>query len=103
MKHLIEQPARVRTTVDLPRELLDRSREVVDRGLAKNQNTLFTAALADYLDQHGRAHRADEIPPAEFWSAAATHATADDQAALGDAADALGLLSHAAVQGGRFA
>jgi len=54
VKHLIEQPARVRTTVDLPRELLDRSREVVDRGLAKNQNTLFTAALADYLDQLDR-------------------------------------------------
>ena len=27
--------------------------------------------LADYLDQHGRAHRASQIPPAEFWSAAA--------------------------------
>jgi hypothetical protein len=51
VKHLIEQPVRVRTTVDLPRELLDRSKSVVDRGLAKNQNTLFTAALADYLDQ----------------------------------------------------
>ena len=24
--------------------------------------------LADYLDQHGRAHRAVQIPPAEFWS-----------------------------------
>jgi hypothetical protein len=51
VKHLIEQPVRVRTTVDLPRELLVRSRSVVDRGLVKNQNTLFTAALADYLDQ----------------------------------------------------
>lgn len=51
MKHLIDQPVRIRTTVDLPRELLDRSRSVVDRGLVKNQNTLFTAALADYLDQ----------------------------------------------------
>jgi metal-responsive CopG/Arc/MetJ family transcriptional regulator len=51
VKHLIDQPVRVRTTVDLPRELLDRSKEVVDRGLAKNQNMLFTAALADYLDQ----------------------------------------------------
>src|SRR6185312_1485786 len=29
--------------------------------------------LADYLDQHGRAHRAGQIPPAEFWSAAAAH------------------------------
>ena len=51
MKHLIDQPVRVRTTVDLPRDLLDRSRRVVDRGQAKNQNMLFTAALADYLDQ----------------------------------------------------
>ncbi len=54
MKHLIEQPARIRTTVDLPRELLDRSRDIVDRGLAKNQNSLFTTALADYLDQLDR-------------------------------------------------
>jgi metal-responsive CopG/Arc/MetJ family transcriptional regulator len=51
VKHLIDQPVRVRTTVDLPRDLLDRSRSVVDRGLAKNQSTLFTAAIADYLDQ----------------------------------------------------
>ncbi len=51
MKHLIDQPVRVRTTVDLPRDLLDRSRSIVDRGLAKNQNVLFTAAIADYLDQ----------------------------------------------------
>ena len=51
MKHLIDQPERVRTTVDLPRELLDRSRSIVDRKLAKNQNALFTAALAEYLDQ----------------------------------------------------
>jgi hypothetical protein len=51
VKHLIDQPAKVRTTVDLPRELLDRSRDLVDRGLAKSQTTLFTAALADYIDQ----------------------------------------------------
>lgn len=51
MKHLIEPPDRVRTTVDLPRDLLDRSRNVVDRKLAKNQNVLFTAALAEYLDR----------------------------------------------------
>lgn len=51
MKHLIDQPVRVRTTVDLPRELLDRSQDAVDRKLAKNKNTLFTAALSDYLDQ----------------------------------------------------
>ena len=39
--------------------------------------------LADYLDQHGRAHRASRIPPAEFWSAAAAHAAPGDQAELG--------------------
>ena len=51
--------------------------------------------LADYLDQHGRAHRASQIPPAEFWSAAAAHAAPGDQAALGDAADARGLYRDA--------
>ena len=52
--------------------------------------------LADYLDQHGRAHRASQIPPAEFWSAAAAHAAPSDQAALGDAAHARGLYRDAA-------
>jgi len=52
--------------------------------------------LADYLDQHGRAHRASQIPPAEFWSAAAAHATPGDQTALGDAANARGLFRDAA-------
>jgi hypothetical protein len=32
--------------------------------------------LADYLDQYGRAHRAADIPPPEFWAAAATTASA---------------------------
>ena len=52
--------------------------------------------LADYLDQHGRAHRASQIPPAGFWPAAAAHAAPGDQAALGDAADARGLYRDAA-------
>jgi hypothetical protein len=52
--------------------------------------------LADYLDQHGRALRADQIPPAEFWSAAAAHAAPGDQAQLGDAAWARGLYRDAA-------
>jgi len=51
--------------------------------------------LADYLDQHGRAHRASQIPPAEFWIAVATHAAPGDQAALGRAADARGLYRDA--------
>ena len=52
--------------------------------------------LADYLDQHGRAHRASQIPPAEFWSAATAHAAPADQAALGAAAHARGLYRDAA-------
>ena len=52
--------------------------------------------LADYLDQYGRAHRASQIPPVEFWSAAAAHAALDDQAALGGAAQARGLYRDAA-------
>ena len=52
--------------------------------------------LADYLDQHGRAHRSSQIPPAEFWDAAAAHATLGDQAELGDAAHARGLYRDAA-------
>jgi hypothetical protein len=52
--------------------------------------------LADYLDQHGRAHRASQIPPVEFWAAAAAHAAPGDQAALGKAADDRGLYRDAA-------
>ena len=52
--------------------------------------------LADYLDQHGRAHRKNQIPPAGFWAAAAGHTFPGDQAALGDAADARGLYRDAA-------
>ncbi|MFE2823391.1 hypothetical protein ACFXGZ_09740, partial [Streptomyces sp. NPDC059271] len=46
--------------------------------------------LADYLDQHGR-HRADEMPPVAFWTAAAIHAHPADLTALGNAAWARGL------------
>ena len=52
--------------------------------------------LADYLDQHGRAHRKGQIPPADFWAAAADHAFPADQAVLGDAAHARGLYRDAA-------
>ncbi|MEU5256270.1 hypothetical protein [Streptomyces longwoodensis] len=47
--------------------------------------------LADYLDQHGRRHRAETIPPIDFWTAAATHAHPADLPALGEAARARGL------------
>jgi uncharacterized protein YidB (DUF937 family)/transcriptional regulator with XRE-family HTH domain len=52
--------------------------------------------LADYLDQHGRRDRNDQIPPADFWAAATDHALPDDQAALGDAAHDRGLYRYAA-------
>jgi hypothetical protein len=55
-----------------------------------------TYRLADYLDQHGRQHRKSQIPPAEFWAAAADHVAPADQAALGDAAFARGLYRDAA-------
>ena len=52
--------------------------------------------LADYLEQHGRAHRKGQLPPAGFWAAAARHAFPGDQAALGDAAHDRGLYRAAA-------
>ena len=52
--------------------------------------------LADYLDQYGRVHRSNHIPPAGFWSAAACHASPADQAVLGDAAHDRGLYRAAA-------
>ena len=52
--------------------------------------------LADYLDQHGRAHRRDQMPPADFWTVAVGHASPADQATLGDAADHRGLYRAAA-------
>jgi hypothetical protein len=75
------------------------SRAARDRG--DQSGALVAAAgplyrLADYLDQHGRAHRASQIPPAEFWSAAAAHATPGDQAQLGAAAYDRGLYRDAA-------
>ena len=75
------------------------SRAVLDRGdqsgaLVAPAGPLYR--LADYLDQHGRAHRASQIPPVEFWSAAAAHAAPGDQATLGGAAHARGLYRAAA-------
>ena len=73
-----------------------RARSRVDRpgGMAASEGPLYR--LADYLDQHGRALRASQIPPAEFWSAAAVHGAPSGQAALGDAAHARGLYRDAA-------
>ncbi|MFG2979445.1 hypothetical protein ACGFYY_41475, partial [Streptomyces sp. NPDC048331] len=62
--------------------------------------------LADYLDQHGRRHRAEMIPPIDFWTTAAAHAHPSDLTALGDAAwnrglyrDAAQLHKHATTHG----
>ena len=55
-----------------------------------------TYRLADYLDQHGRRHRASEIPPAGFWAAVAANAQSGDQTALAEAAHARGLYRDAA-------
>ncbi|MFE2823459.1 hypothetical protein [Streptomyces sp. NPDC059271] len=52
--------------------------------------------LADYLDQHGRHHRAETIPPIDFWTAAAAHAHHADLTALGTAAWDRGLYRDAA-------
>ncbi len=52
--------------------------------------------LADYPDQHARQHRRGQIPPPQFWAAAAAHALPADQAALGDAAHGRGLYRAAA-------
>ncbi|MCZ4126133.1 hypothetical protein [Streptomyces sp. H39-S7] len=47
--------------------------------------------LADYLDQYGRHHRSERLPPPEFWTAATRHAPPGALAALGDAAWERGL------------
>ncbi|TLP60966.1 hypothetical protein [Microbispora triticiradicis] len=52
--------------------------------------------LADYLDQHGRVTRADQIPPVGLWTAAAAHAHPTDLGVLGDAAWARGLYREGA-------
>ncbi|MEU4220458.1 hypothetical protein [Actinoplanes sp. NPDC026623] len=50
--------------------------------------------LTDYLDEFGRRHRADEVPPASFWAAAGL-ADPGDIVVLADAARARGLLRDA--------
>lgn len=53
--------------------------------------------LADYLEQCGHHTRRDHFPPEAFWNAARAHAAAGAQSALGDAAEARGLLRYAAL------
>ncbi|QDO51710.1 helix-turn-helix transcriptional regulator [Streptomyces sp. RLB3-5] len=78
--------------MDAPRNRRDRLAIVAPlagRHGSAGQGPLYQ--LADYLDQHGRRHRADQIPPIDFWTAAAAHAHPADLTALGNAAWARGL------------
>ncbi|MEU6260468.1 tetratricopeptide repeat protein [Streptomyces sp. NPDC047043] len=52
--------------------------------------------LADYLDQHGRHTRQDEPVPATLWQALLTHGDRSGFLALGESAEAPGLLRIAA-------
>lgn len=52
--------------------------------------------LADYLDQHGRQHRREHIPPIGFWTALAVYAHPRDLSALAEAAWDRGLFRDAA-------
>ena len=54
--------------------------------------------IADYLDQHGRRTRQDQLGPAALWDALAVHvASASDLTRLGRAAQGRGLYRHAAA------
>ncbi|MDN3354924.1 hypothetical protein [Actinomadura sp. DC4] len=52
--------------------------------------------LTDYLDQYGRTHRKERIPPPSFWAAIADHGHPDDVGELGGAAWRYGLYRDAA-------
>lgn len=49
-KNLILQERLTRTTLDLPQDLLERSKRFVDEGKVKSRNVLIAAALEAYLD-----------------------------------------------------
>ena len=54
--------------------------------------------IADYLDQHGRRTRQDQLGPASLWDALAAYvASASDLTRLGQAAQDRGLYRHAAA------
>jgi hypothetical protein len=65
-------------------------------GIPDGSGTDTAWQLADYLDQHGRRARREEIPPQAFWAAAASCADPADLASLGEAAEARGLFRDAA-------
>ena len=70
-----------------------------DRG--DQSGSMATAAgplyrLADYLDQHGRAHRASQIPPVAVWDALTVHVlNPGDQARAAQQAQRRGLYRYA--------
>jgi metal-responsive CopG/Arc/MetJ family transcriptional regulator len=49
-KDLMVQERLVRTTLDLPRDLVERSNRMVDQGKVKSRNVLIATALEGYLD-----------------------------------------------------
>jgi len=53
--------------------------------------------LSDYLEQHARRDRNDQLPPVTFWDALATCANAEYLPALADEAEARGLYRHASI------
>ncbi|MFI5783552.1 helix-turn-helix domain-containing protein [Nocardia sp. NPDC051570] len=71
-----------------------RSVSPVRDGFSAGEGPLYR--LADYLDQYGRMHRADLIPPIGFWEAVARHGHPDSLTGLGAAAHARGLYCDAA-------
>jgi hypothetical protein len=69
-----------------------------DKQVASDQGSVPTLPiyrLADYLDQYGRRHRENYFPPESFWAAVPNHASLADQAAVGNAAQGLGLYRYA--------
>ncbi|MFJ7175466.1 hypothetical protein ACIQXA_03310 [Streptomyces massasporeus] len=73
----------------------DSGRPGRDRKAALSNEGQPVYRLADYLDQHGRTHHTDRIPPVGFWVALAAHAHPDDMSDLADAAWARGLYRDA--------
>ncbi|MGW2374690.1 hypothetical protein [Kitasatospora sp. NPDC001683] len=63
---------------------------------AKRSSPASHYRLADHLEQYGRHHRSDRIPPVDFWTSAAQHADQRDLVVLGNRARDRGLYRDAA-------
>ncbi|MFD7846695.1 hypothetical protein ACFV4K_27625 [Nocardia sp. NPDC059764] len=77
-----------------PHPLRARGRPPKTRGGEVPTGPMFQ--LADFLDQYGREHRAEAIPPIEFWQAVALYSPVEDQFVLGTEARVRGLHRDAA-------